>query len=156
VLGPSHLCFYFQINILTEASPDHDGRCIYSQLNNLASWRLSLVAHLSSTHIYNYVTSNYSSLAVLSTITTMTLGMRCYLVYYAIVCLLLQTIIYTATNACYAPDGGYVTGDIPCGTSSDTFCCGADSFCLTNQICQYIPNGQYGRGSCTDMTCMET
>jgi hypothetical protein len=70
--------------------------------------------------------------------------MYCDLVYYAIVFLSLQTIVYTETVSCYAPDGGYVAGDIPCGASSDTFCCGASSFCLTNQICQDI-NMEEGR-----------
>ncbi|KAF2260475.1 hypothetical protein CC78DRAFT_536359 [Lojkania enalia] len=63
-------------------------------------------------------------------------------------------------KTCYFPDleAKIPTGDVPCVSEGESFCCGQGFACLSNKLCKFTAfageqkPGQpiYGRGSCTD------
>lgn len=59
-------------------------------------------------------------------------------------------------SQCWYPDGETLAiSDIPCNTeSSDSACCGPNSFCMSNGLC--FGNGVLSRGSCTDKSWNST
>ena len=70
-------------------------------------------------------------------------------------CAYLAPLTSTA-NTCYWPLGG-VSGAVPCDPNAEvSLCCGSQSACLTNGICQHDDTNTtgitYSRGSCTDKT----
>lgn len=62
-------------------------------------------------------------------------------------------LLFAATTraACYFPDGGLSSLDVPCDdTASESFCCFGGQACLSNKLCYDPTTLRFARGTCTD------